>query len=436
MADRLALFGGQKTVTLPQDDRWPVLGQAEIDAVVALMREGRISIGDGSGPIGGLEKAFAEYTGARFALMHNSGTAALHAAYYGVGVGPGDEVLVPTYTWHATAGAVVMANGVPVFCESDPHTLNIDVEDAARRITSRTKAIAIVHMWGNVADMDAVMALAEAHGLAVVEDCSHAHGATWRGKHVGTIGHVGAFSLQGSKVLVAGEGGMLITGDSAIYDRALVLGNHGRIQYHAHDDAIRELTTGLGFKYRPHPLGAAIALEQFKNLDTWNSGRRVNFDYLMEGLSDLPALAVTRTPDQAERGGYYGTRILYDSAKLVGISRGALLKALRAEGVPVDIERYPLLHLTPYYRQRQRAYDGYLAPVVRSDYDDVPFEPGDFPATEAFHQQLLALPVFTAPQFPLLDQIIAAFHKVMAGTNVEELKDAEERGDPVLFDWP
>ncbi len=101
-------------------------GPGEIDAVVALMREGRISIGDGSGPIGGLEKAFAEYTGARFALMHNSGTAALHAAYYGVGVGPGDEVLVPTYTWHATAGAVVMANGVPVFCESDPHTLNID----------------------------------------------------------------------------------------------------------------------------------------------------------------------------------------------------------------------------------------------------------------------------------------------------------------------
>ncbi len=216
----------------------------------------------------------------------------------------------------------------------------------------------------------------------------------------------------------------------------LVLGNHGRIQYHAHDDAMRELTTGLGFKYRLHPLGAAIALEQFKNLDTWNSGRRDNFDYLMEGLSDLPAIAVTRTPDQAERGGYYGTRILYDSAKLVGISRGALLKALRAEGVPVDIERYPLLHLTPYYRQRQRRrMMAIWRPSFDSDYDDVPFEPGDFPATEAFHQQLL-VPVFTAPQLPLLDQIIAAFHKVMAGTNVEELKDAEERGDPVLFDWP
>jgi perosamine synthetase len=401
---------------------------------VALMRGGRLSIGDGSGPIGELEAAFAAYTGAEFALMHNSGTAALHAAYYAVGVGPGDEVLVPTYTWHATAGAVVMANGVPVFCESDPQTLNIDVADAARRITPRTKAIAVVHMWGNVVDMDAVMALAGKHGLAVVEDCSHAHGATWRGKHVGTVGHVGAFSLQGSKILVAGEGGMLITGDATIYDRALVLGSHGRIQYHVHDEQLRELTTGLGFKYRPHPLAAAIALEQFKQLDCYNEGRRDNYDYLMAGLSDLRAIRVTQSPKSGTRGGYYGTRILYDSSKLVGISRGALLKALRAEGVPADIERYPLLHLTPYYRNRQRAYDGYLAPVVRPDFDSTPLEPGDLPETEAFHQQLVALPVLTAPQFPLLDQIIEAFHKVMAGTNVEELKEAEERGDAVLFD--
>jgi perosamine synthetase len=432
MADRLALLGGPKSVTLPLDDTWPQIGQAEIDAVVALLREGRISIGDGSGPIGELESAFAVYTGAAHALMHNSGTAALHAAFYGVGVGPGDEVLVPSYTWHATAGAVVMANGVPIFCESDPQTLNLDIADAARRITSRTKAIAVVHMWGNVVAMDDVMALARAHGLAVVEDCSHAHGATWRGRHVGTIGDVGAFSLQGSKILVAGEGGMLITDRVDVYDRALVLGSHGRIQYHAHDEVIRELTTGLGFKYRPHPLGAAIALAQFGRLDRYNAGRRVNYGHLMAGLRDLPAIVVTESPEGSARGGYYGTRLRYDSSKLVGISRGTLLKALRAEGVPCDIERYPLLHLTPYYRDRQRAYDGYLAPVVSRAGPTEPYAPGDLPATEAFHEQLIALPVLTEPQIPLLDQIIAAFHKVMAGVNVEELRDAEEVGDPVL----
>ncbi len=432
MTERLALLGGPRSVTLPVDDTWPVIGQAEIDAVVALMRRGQISIGDGSGPIGELEAAFARTTGAAYALMHNSGTSALHAAFYGVGVGPGDEVLVPSYTWHATAGAVVAANGVPIFCESDPRTLNLDADDAAGRITPRTKAIAVVHMWGNVADMEGVLALARARGLAVVEDCSHAHGATWRGRHVGTIGDAGAFSLQGSKVLVAGEGGMLITNRTEVYDRALVLGSHGRIQYHAHDVAIRELTTGLGFKYRPHPLGAAIALAQFERLDAYNAGRRGNYEYLMAGLRDLPALRVTETPEGGVRGGYYGTRLRYDSRKLVGISRGTLLKALRAEGVPCDIERYPLLHLTPYYRHRQRAYDGYPAPVASAAYPTDPYAPGDLPATEAFHEQLLALPVLTEPQAPLLDQIIAAFHKVMTGVNVEELRDAQERGDPVL----
>lgn len=431
---KLALLGGDPTVTLPYDDAWPKIGEAEIDAVVALMREGRLSIGDGSGPIGGLEAAFVDHTGAAHALMHNSGTSALHAAFYGVGVGPGDEVLVPSYTWHATAGAVVMANGAPIFCESDPRTLNIDVEDAARRITSRTRAIAVVHMWGNVADMDAVVELAKARGLAVVEDCSHAHGAMWRGRHVGTVGDVGAFSLQGSKVLVAGEGGMLITNNPEVYDRALVLGSHGRIQLHAHSEEMRELSTGLGFKYRPHPLGAAIALEQYKHLTGWNKGRRDNYDYLVAGLAGLPAICVTESLEQAKRGGYYGTRVLCDASKLIDISRGTLVKALQAEGVKCDIERYPLLHLTSYYRNRQRAYDGYLAPVVSAEFATEPYVPGDLPVSERFHAQLLALPVLTELQHPLIDQIIEAFHKVMSPISVEELKDAEESGDPVLFD--
>jgi perosamine synthetase len=431
---RLALLGGEPSVTLPYDDAWPKIGEPEIDAVVALMREGRLSIGDGSGPIGELETAFVDYTGAAHALMHSSGTSALHAALYGVRVGPGDEVLVPSYTWHATAGAVVMANAVPIFCESDPRTLNIDVQDAARRITPRTKAIVVVHMWGNVADMDAVLELAKAYDLAVVEDCSHAHGATWMGRHVGTLGDVGAFSLQGSKVLVAGEGGMLITNDSDVYDRALVLGSHGRIQLHAHSEEMRELTTGLGFKYRPHPLGAAIALEQFKHLAGWNEGRRDNYDYLVAGLAGLPAIRVTESLEHAKRGGYYGTRVLYDASKLVDISRGTLVKALQAEGVRCDTERYPLLHLTTYYGNRQRAYDGYLAPVVSAEFPTEPYAPGDLPVAERFHSQLLTLPVLTEPQHPLIDQIIGAFHKVMSPTNVEELKDAEESGAPVLFD--
>ena len=218
--EKLALFGGPKAVTLDRDDPWPIIDQDQMQAVLELMHSGRISIVDGSGPIGEFEARFTRYTGARYGLMHNNGTAALHAGLYAVGVEPGDEVILPSYTWHATAGGVVTANAVPIFCESHPQTLNLAPEDVAERVTPRTKAIVVVHMWGNVADMDRIMAIAREHDLAVVEDCSHAHGATWQGQHVGTIGDVGCFSLQGSKVIVAGEGGILITDNAQFYDRA------------------------------------------------------------------------------------------------------------------------------------------------------------------------------------------------------------------------
>jgi len=152
------------------------------------------------------------------------------------------------------------------------------------------------------------------------------------------------------------------------------------------------------------------------------------------GLADLPAIRVTESLEQAKRGGYYGTRVLYDASKLVDIARGTLVKALQAEGVKCDTERYRLLHLTPYYGNRQRAYDGYPAPVVSAEFPTEPYAPGDLPVAEKFHAQLLALPVLTELRHPLIDQIIEAFHKVMSPTNVEELKDAEESGDPVLFD--
>jgi perosamine synthetase len=419
--EKLALHGGPRAVTWQRDDPWPIIGEEEIQAVAELMRTGRISIGNGTGPVGEFEERFAAYTGAKYALMHNNGTAALHAGFYAVGVEPGDEVIVPSYTWHATAGAVVTANAVPVFCESDPKTLNLDPEDVARRVTPRTKAIAVVHMWGNVADMDSVTEIARKHGLAVVEDCSHAHGATWRGKHVGTMGDVGCFSLQGSKVAVAGEGGVLITGNPKYYDRALLLGSHGRIQKDALFEEDRQYPTGFGLKYRPHPLGAAIAVEQLKHLDEWNASRKANYEYLMDGLRDLPHIGVTETLPQAERGGYYGTRILYHREQFADIPRETFIEALRAEGVECDLERYVLLHLTPFYRDRQRAYESFCAAALSSEVPVVPYKRGDLPVTEDMYDRLVVLPVFTKPQFELLDQYIRAFRKIFI--RVEELKE-------------
>jgi dTDP-4-amino-4,6-dideoxygalactose transaminase len=420
MEDKLALHGGPKTVTLERNDPWPVISEEEIQAVVQLMRSGKISIGDGSGPIGEFEDAFAAYVGAKYALMHNNGTSSLHAGFFAVGVGPGDEVIVPSYTWHATAGGVVTANAIPIFCESDPRTLNIDPADVARKVTPRTKAIAVVHLWGNIADMDGVMAVARKHNLKVVEDCSHAHGGTWRGKPVGAIGDVGCFSLQGSKVLVAGEGGILVTNDPQVYDRALLLGHFGRIDRDAVLEADRAYNTGFGVKYRAHPLAAAMSLGELKHLDEYNKLRAENYEYLMDGLRELPGIRVTETLPGAVRGGYYGTRILYDREKLLDIPKDTFMNALKAEGVQCDFERYPLLHLTPFYGNRQLAYENFVGSRLSTAAPLPPYKSGDLPVSEDFHARLIALPVFTKPQKTLLDQYIESFRKTIR--HIEDLK--------------
>ncbi|HEY3245261.1 MAG TPA: aminotransferase class I/II-fold pyridoxal phosphate-dependent enzyme, partial [Phycisphaerae bacterium] len=190
---------------------------------------GKTTIGDGSGIIRKFENAFRQLTGADYALAMNNGTATLHSAYFAVGVGPGSEVIVPSYTWHASVTPVLQCGATPVFADMDPRTLTIDPDDVERKITQRTRAICVVHVWGNPAEMDRIMALADRHNLAVVEDCSHAHGAVYKGKSVGTWGAVGCFSLNASKAVDGGEGGVAITDDPRIFDHMLILGHFGRI---------------------------------------------------------------------------------------------------------------------------------------------------------------------------------------------------------------
>ncbi|MBC8228775.1 aminotransferase class I/II-fold pyridoxal phosphate-dependent enzyme, partial [bacterium] len=192
---KLAINGGDKTVTIPQRDGWDQVTEEEIQIVTDMVRRGELS-SSGGGVMAEFEKEFAEFMGAKYCLSQNSGTSTLHSAYFAAGVGPGDEVIVPSYTWHATVTPVLHTNGIPVFCEIDPHSLTVDPDDLKKRITPRTKAVAVVHVFGYVANMDAIMEVANEHDLIVVEDCSHAHGAEWDGRKVGTIGHIGCFSLQ------------------------------------------------------------------------------------------------------------------------------------------------------------------------------------------------------------------------------------------------
>lgn len=422
MTQTLALLGGPKAVTVENKDRWPFITDEDVATVTQLLRAGEISIKAGTGIIQEVEEAFARYLGVQHALVQCNGTSCLHAAFFAVGVGCGDEVIVPTYTWPSTATTVLLCNAIPVLCDVDPRTFCVDPADIERKITPATKAIAVVHLWGHPAEMDEIMAIARRHGLAVVEDCSHAHGATYKGRKVGTIGDVGCFSMQATKALPGGEAGIAVTNNAELFDRMLTLSHYGgRVERDSLTDRyVRFAFTGFGPKYRVHPLAAAIAQGQLKHLDEHIEARRQNLEYLTDGLSGIPGITPPYTAAYVTRGAWYGYRLLYDQEQMGGVSKERFMAALRAEGVEVDVERYRLLHFEPVYQGPEVAGTcPYPPPEVRARM--CTYKEGDFPVAEAIYSRLMSLPTFTyQPCWELLDQYAAAFRKV--ADNISQLQ--------------
>jgi len=417
MKEKLALFGGKKAVTIPYVEGWKRITEEEKRIVLEMLeREEITGVPD---VVREFEREFAEYVGTKYALSQCNGTSTLIAAYFAAGVGPGDEVIVPSYTWHASISPILHNNAIPVFCEVDPRTLTIDPEDVRRKITPRTKAICVVHMWGNVAKMDEIMEIAEEHKLIVIEDCSHAHGAEYDGRKVGSIGHIGCFSLQGGKAMVAGEGGIVVTNDTELYERLLVCGHYGRIEEDLVTDKYRHLAPpGIGYKFRAHPLAIGIAKVQLGRLDELNEKRAANVEYLDRELGKLRGIEPVSVYPKAKRGGFYGYRLVYHEEEL-GVSRERFVEALRAEGVDVGPCRYKLYHLHPLYRGYNFRGKGcpYNCPHVER------YEPpgeGSLPVTEDVYRRLLALPVFTEPPEGLLEQYVEAFRKVVE--NADQLR--------------
>ena len=228
--DDLAIYGGTPAVKAPYRERWRQIRLSDVLPILAHARRDVSTLARGDGPIAEFEQRFAQLTRTTYALAMNSGTAALHSAYFAVGVKPGTEVIVPGYTFFATASPILQCGGRPVFCDVDPRTLLADADDVERRITPRTRAICVVHLWGNPAPLDRFVEIARRHGVALIEDCSHAHGACYRGVSVGSWGDIGCFSLQGPKAVSGGEAGIAVTNDPVLFDRMLVLGHYGRLK--------------------------------------------------------------------------------------------------------------------------------------------------------------------------------------------------------------
>lgn len=405
--EELAIFGGPKAVTQETRDaaRWPRIKEEYVEKVVAELRAGRISLAMG-GVIGEFEARWAKYIGVKYALAQNNGTSTLHAAYFAAGVGPGDEVIAPSYTWSASVTPAYALGANVVFAEIDPRTLTLDPGDVAARITPRTKAICAVHLWGNVADMDAIMSIARKHGICVIEDCSHAHGAKYKGKRVGAIGDIGCFSLQGSKALYGGEAGVIVTNDEALLDRIVVLGHQGRVGKTAVSPEMQAFETGLGFKYRPHPLAIALALAQLDEMDERNALRGKHVALLDSLLEGLPGVETPKVLPGAERGGFYEYRFMYKHDE-TGVPREAIQAALRAEGVETEPCRYPLLHRTALFTQSNPIWSfGRAAPEHRS--------PVSLPISEKVWDRLYRLPVFTSPAEDALQAYGKAFAKVFS----------------------
>jgi len=225
--EKLALLGGEKTVKGENLElfKWPIVNEEMEKKVLDVLRKGNMS---GTDITKEFEKQFADWYGVKYALGTNNGTSALHCAFYGIGIGPGDEVICPSITYWASCMPVFSLGGTVVFADVDFNSLCIDPDDIERKIGENTKAIIVVHYCGYPADMDKIMKVAEKHKLKIVEDCSHSHGTLYKGKLTGTFGDVSAFSLMSRKSFAIGEGGIMLTNDKEIYERAITFGHYER----------------------------------------------------------------------------------------------------------------------------------------------------------------------------------------------------------------
>lgn len=353
----------------------------EIDAAVAVLRSGNVRQGKVTRE---LEERFAAMVGARHAVAVSSGTAALHLAWLAL-LEPGDEVLVPAFTFIATASTVVFAGGRPIFCDVDPATATLDLEDAARRLTPRTRAIAPVHLYGGACDVDGIQRLAREHGLRIVWDAAQAHGTSVNGRDVGSFADMVCYSFYPTKNMTTGEGGMITTNDDALAERLRLLRSHGQERKYEH--------TLLGLNYRLTDVQAAIGLVQLDQLPGWLEQRRANARRLDALLAGLPGITTPTSLPGVEHS-YHQYTIQIDAAA-AGITRDDLQAALAARGIQSAVH-YP----RPLHRQ----------PVFAPEHGAT-----SLPVSERLAESVLSLPVHPALTEDDLERIGASVRSIVLG---------------------
>lgn len=410
MDDRLAVDGGAPVVNDPEQARfvWPRITN-EIRKVVDKQLYEEISIYDNHGIFGEFEDRFAKFHGRKYAQLSNSGTSSILAMYEAIGLQPGDEVLCPVYTFHASVSPMMYLGAAPIFCDSDDEG-NISYDDLVLRKTDKTRAVMVTHMWGRpVRGIEKIATFCKRNGLYLLEDCSHAHGAKINDKKVGTFGDMSAWSLQGQKTITGGEGGILTTNDKDLYDRALLQGHYNKRPKKEIDHSnylYKFYLTGMGLKLRAYPIAIAIANEQFDHLKSFLSVRLKFARMLNAALSRYDFLQTPRIDDDAVYT-WYAYGIQYIEEKAFGVSKEKFVDALTAEGlVEVDVPGSTgLLNDLPLFTVPNeilpRLYSHELLPQT------------NFPNAEKFARQLIKLPVWTfEDEEYIVKNYIKGFEKV------------------------
>jgi len=391
--DQLAIHGGPpvRKTFLPYGHQ--SIDEADIQAVVDTLRSDWLTTGP---KVAEFEEAFAARTGTRYAVSFSSGTAALHAAAFTAGLKAGDEAITSPFTFVATANCVLYQNAVPIFADVSSDTLNLDPDQAAARITPRTRIMLPVDYAGHPADLSPILELAERHGLVVIEDASHALGAEYKGRPVGSVAHMTVFSFHPVKHITTGEGGMVTTDNPKFAETLRRFRNHG-----ISSDARQRQSAGqwhyemvlLGFNYRLTDIACALGIQQLKKLDANLLRRRQIAARYAAAFREIPAVVSPFVRDDVNPAWHlYPIRLDHGRLKA---DRGQVFQALRAENIGVNVHYIPV-HRHPYYSERF----GYRG--------------GEYPVAEDAYERLISLPMFHGMTDDDVDDVIRAIDKVMS----------------------
>ena len=362
---------------------YPVLTEKHLSTIQKCFLENDISFPKENGSTRALEEKLKQFFGVDYLLTMNNGTSTLHSAFFAIGDGfdpskalEGKELLCPSYTWWASILPAINCGATINFVEINEETLTVDPQDLEKKINSKTAAIVIPHLFGQVSNLDEICRISKSHHIPVIEDASHVLGSYWRNKPVGTLFDIGCFSMQAGKPLCAGEGGIFLTKNKRYYERALLLGHYER--------ARKELTSfvdyahiGLGFKYRISPLSAALACVEFDELVNRLKKENELHKTFYSALEKIPFIKVPRQKSSLfHPGGHFSYRFLIDLENF-SISKENLISTLNKRGVPLENEFYPLLHTFKVFEHRA-----------------VNFGYGKLARTEALYRNSFAMPVF------------------------------------------